>query len=489
MKDTDRFPPEPARLIETNDPAGALLRESLGAYSAGLDGQRAWARAQARPSRGRTSWHVVALAAACAAGIAFLLSQRGTQAPVAAPPATASAPVIEPLEAQVAVQSSDATPEESKARRHKATRALSVQARPQALEAGEEVALADGSRVRLAEASAAAVSAPETGRTVVALARGEVGVSVTKRRPGERFEVHAGRYAFRVVGTRFTVEIAGGAARLAVAEGIVVVTDGDLELGRFVAGETWSGSVAPPAPSVEAPREPPAAAVEPARVEAPEVAPPPRAPSPAVEDVPARAPSPPAVRVPSSSECLGQSRAGATRRAAECLAAAATQRGLDGEIALVELARLRRDALGDTKGALAALSEYRARFPMGSLYEEALGASVDLLVRAGDGPGALAESERLLRRVGSPQRRAELRLLRGNVLRVLESDCRRADAEYAAAASTGAERVADDAEFWRAVCLSSVGERDAAARAFTRYLERPRAQHAAEAKSRLEGLR
>jgi hypothetical protein len=485
MKGTDRFPAEPARLVDTNDPAGALLRESLGAYSTGLDGQRAWARAQARPPRARASWHVVALAAACAAALAFLVTERGQQTPVAAPPVTASAPVIEPLAAPVALETDEADSDEVKTRKHKAPRTLVVQARPQALAAGEEVALADGTRVRLAEESAAAVSAPESGRTVVALARGEVGVSVTKRRPGERFEVRAGRYAFRVVGTRFTVEIAGGAARLAVAEGIVVVTDGDLELGRFVAGETWSGSVAPPAPSAEGPP----AAVEPARVEAPEVAPPPRAPAPTVEDVPARAPSPPAVRVPSSSECLGQSRAGASRQAAACLAAAATQRGLDAEIALVELARLRRDALGDTKGALAALSEYRARFPMGSLYEEALGASVDLLVRAGDGPGALAESERLLRRVGGAQRRAELRLLRGNVLRVLESDCRRADGEYAAAVSTGAERVADDAEFWRAVCLSTVGERDAAARAFTRYLERPRAQHAAEAKSRLEGPR
>jgi ferric-dicitrate binding protein FerR (iron transport regulator) len=483
MKGADRFPPEPARLVETNEPAGALLRESLGAYAAGLDGQRAWARAQARPSRGaRTSWQVVALAAACAAGIALLLSQRTPQAPVAAPPAAASAPVIEPLKAPVALE---AAPDEARTRKHRATRTLVVQARPQALEAGEEIALADGSRVRLAEEGAAVVSAPESGRTVVALARGQVGVSVTKRRAGERFEVHAGRYAFRVVGTRFTVEIAGGAARLAVAEGVVVVTDGDLELGRFVAGETWSGSVAPPAPSVEAPREPPA--VEPARVEPPRDTPPPPAPERLLEDAPA--PAPPVVRVPSSSECLRQSRAGATRQAAECLAAAATQRGLDAEIALVELARLRRDALGDTRGALAALGEYRARFPAGSLYEEALSASVDLLVRAGDGPGALAESERLLRRVGSAQRRAELRLLRGNVLRVLQSDCRRADAEYAAAAGTGAERVADDAEFWRAVCLSSAGEREAAARAFARYLERPQAQHAAEAKSRLEGLR
>jgi hypothetical protein len=488
----------PPRLIDTNDPAGALLRESLSAYASGLDGQRAQLRAQARPApAARWSWPVVAFASACAAAAAFLIvtaGVRGPGAPVPVPsPATASGPVIAPVIVPVVapVEGERATERSEVGRAHvephvrpRAARTIVAQGRPQPLEAGDETTLADGSRVRLAAGGLAAVSTPESGRTVVALSRGQVGVSVTKRHPGERFEVHAGRYAFRVVGTRFTVELAGDETRLTVSEGVVVVSDGDRELGRITAGGTWSDGTpasAPPPPAHEPP--PPAPS-------APAAAPP--APAPAVEP-PARVPAPPRepprARVPASGECLARSRAGATREAAECLAAAAAQRGLDAELALFELARLRRDALGDPKGALAALAEYRARFPMGSLYEEALGASLDLLVRAGDGPAALAESERLLRHVGSAQRRAELHLLRGNVLRVLESDCRRADGEYAAAASAGAERVADDAEFWRAVCREALGDRAAAARAYGRYLERPRPQHAAEAKARLEGLR
>jgi hypothetical protein len=501
---------EPARLIETDDAAGALLRESLVDYAAGLDGQRAWARVQARqPRPARWPWQVLVVASVCAAGIAVAVGtgreERPATASVAAPAAPAGGPIIVPLEAEAPADKDEGT-QEAAARpearhRHRAAHALAVRMQPQALEAGQELTLADdGTRVHLAAGGLAAVSVPERGRTVVTLSRGKVGATVTRRRPGEHFEVQAGPYTFRVVGTSFTVELARGQARLAVAEGVVAVNAGERELERITAGGSWSsGTVTPPA-AVEpepAPETPPAA--EPAAIEAPRPVPPPvraveAAPEPARAVVPPRGlPAPPReappARTPASGECLARARAGATSQAAaECLAAAAGKRGLDAEIALVELARLRRDALNDPKGALAALAEYRARFPMGSLYEEALGASVDLLIRAGDGPAALAESERLLRRVGTDQRRAELHLLRGNVLRVLEADCRRADAEYAAAAS-GAPRVADDAAYWRAVCLASAGERAAAARAFARYLERPKAQHASEARARLEGLR
>lgn len=493
-----RFPQEPLRLVETNDPAGRLLRKSLAEYAAGLDGQRAWSGALTKPRRTLWRWHLAIAGFVCAGALAFFVATAGQERgdPVPTPSVTARGPIIQPLPSGVDVAPTSTAQTQPPARaegrsKHRIVRTVVLRSRPLALGAGEEVALADGTRVRLAPGGQASASAPDRDRMVIALSRGAVGVTVTKRRPGERFEVQAGPYTFRVVGTRFTVESSGGGARLAVSEGVVlVVGKRDRELGRITAGGTWSSDGAPPAAREVVLPQPAPVALEPIGVGEPAEREPPPSLPPAQQQQPSfPEPPPQRARVPASSECLAQARTGAAREAAECLEAAAARPGLDGEIALVELARLRRDALNDPKGSLAALSDYGARFPEGALREEALAASIDLLVRTGDGPGALAESERLLRRIGSQQRRAEIHLLRGNVLRVLEGDCRRADAEYAAAGGSGAERVVDDAAFWRAVCLASLGERAAATQAFTQYLERPRAQHAADAKARLESLR
>ena len=65
--------------------------------------------------------------------------------------------------------------------------------------------------------------------------------------------------------------------------------------------------------------------------------------------------------------------------------------GLGAEMALYEVARLRRDVLADAAGALRALAEYRTRFPAGSLRREADMSQLELLVQLGRTDEALIE--------------------------------------------------------------------------------------------------
>jgi hypothetical protein len=171
-----------------------------------------------------------------------------------------------------------------------------------------------------------------------------------------------------------------------------------------------------------------------------------------------------------------------------CLESLARQSGLEAELALHELARLRRDEFADPEGALRALREHRTRFPASSLGEEVRVEIVELLARSGEVDAALAESASLLGAGAPPKRRADLLLLRGNLYRSLRKDCARAEPEYAAAELSPTPAVADEAGYWRGVCLETLGERAAAAAAFTRYLQRPHATHGADVRARLEKL-
>src|SRR5204863_6061168 len=72
--------------------------------------------------------------------------------------------------------------------------------------------------------------------------------------------------------------------------------------------------------------------------------------------------------VPASLRCYEQQASGA---------------GLPAQIALYELARLRRDSLGDLPGALASLRELRGRFPGGALRMDADLSIAELLPRLG----------------------------------------------------------------------------------------------------------
>jgi hypothetical protein len=337
-------------------------------------------------------------------------------------------------------------------------RRMAVRPLPQPVPPGEELVLADGSLLRLARGGEAWVSAPDRGRTVVRLTEGSVGLFVTHRRPEDYFEVQAGGYTFRTLGTSFRVSVESGPPELLVSEGEVAVLADGRELERVAAGGRWAAAPVPEAAGAGAP-----GTVNPAAD--------PGAPAPATYF-----------------DCRALAHAEGPRRAVPCLEGLARASGLEAELAMHELARLRRDEFGDPAGALRALREHRARFPASSLGEEVRMEIVELLARSGEADAALAESASLLEAATPPKRRADLLVLRGNLLRAIKRDCPAADREYAAAELSSSPGPADDAAYWRAVCREMQGDRAGAAAALTRYLQRPHPAHAAEAQRRLQAL-
>ena len=78
---------------------------------------------------------------------------------------------------------------------------------------------------------------------------------------------------------------------------------------------------------------------------------------------------------------------------------------------------MKRDVLGDSKGALNELYTYTRRFPQGTFNTEARLTIVQLLASMGRTSEALRNSEELIRTGASKERTLELRLLRGNLYR------------------------------------------------------------------------
>lgn len=212
-----------------------------------------------------------------------------------------------------------------------------------------------------------------------------------------------------------------------------------------------------------------------------------RAPAPLVARGPiARGPVAPApVAEAREEDCLALAREGRVRPAERCFERRSQGTGLSAEMALYELARLRRDVLGDTEGALGALGDYRQRFPSGSLRNEVEVSRIELLARARRAEEALQASEQLLATPAGRERAAELRLLRGNVYRA-SGALRAASDEYARAEQLGGS-LGEEAAFLQAQCLEALGDVAAARAAYARAAqsEGPRR---AEARERLEAL-
>jgi len=161
--------------------------------------------------------------------------------------------------------------------------------------------------------------------------------------------------------------------------------------------------------------------------------------------------------------------------------------GLGAEMALYEVARLRRDVLADAAGALSALAEYRQRFPTGSLRREADMSHLELLLQLGRSDEALKQSDELLSSSSSGERAAELHLLRGHVLRKAQSRFAEAEHEYELAESAGAR--GGEVTYFRALCLEALGRGPEAAALFAQYLQQPQRAYAEDARRRLQRLK
>jgi hypothetical protein len=185
-------------------------------------------------------------------------------------------------------------------------------------------------------------------------------------------------------------------------------------------------------------------------------------------------------------DCMSLAREGQSRAAEACFVERARGTGLAAEMALHELARLRRDVLADPNGALRALAEYRTRFPAGSLRRELDVSQLELLLQLGRSDDALKQSDELLSSSSSGERASELRLLRGHILRK-QSRFAEAVREYELAERGGTR--AADAPYFRAICLESLGKHEEAAAALSKYLEQPHRPYAEDAKRRLEKVK
>jgi hypothetical protein len=226
--------------------------------------------------------------------------------------------------------------------------------------------------------------------------------------------------AFRVAGSagRYRITARRGGVDVVVEKGEAAVWSSVRVIKRVVAGERWSSPELADQPAIDEPAP----------------APSPRAPArgaPAhghrAEPSVASAAPPGEAAVVESRDCLRLARDGVTDAAIECFQSQTARPGLTGEIALLELARIRRDVKGDLTGAERLLAEHRRRFPHSALAAEARTLHVELLLRLDQPAEALAEAERL----------------------------------------GGAEAI-----FWRAACLARLGRRDEARRAYDDYLGR-----------------
>lgn len=188
-----------------------------------------------------------------------------------------------------------------------------------------------------------------------------------------------------------------------------------------------------------------------------------------------------------AADCLGFARSGDAPAAERCFEAQAAGQNLSAEVALYELARLRRDMLGKPKAALAALDDYARRFPHGYLNGEVLFSRLELLVKLGRSAEVLGASDELLASASGKERALEIHFLRGNVYAHALNDPESAAREYTQAAAS-AGKLGDDAAFLAAVSLQSAGARARAKAAFEAYLARPAARHEAEARARLRTL-
>ena len=186
-------------------------------------------------------------------------------------------------------------------------------------------------------------------------------------------------------------------------------------------------------------------------------------------------------------DCLSLARSGKTLDAEACFVKSAEGTGLAAEMALYEVARLRRDVLADAPGALQALAEYRARFPTGALRREADMSQLELLLQLGRTGEALKQSEELLSSSSSGERAAELHLLRGHILRKTQSRFAEAAHEYELAERAGAR--AGDVTYFHALCLEALGQSSEAAALLSEYLEQPQHAYASDARKRLERLK
>jgi hypothetical protein len=322
--------------------------------------------------------------------------------------------------------------------------------------------LTDGTLVELTD-DAQGTLVVDAHRSTLEFDRGRLEIQVAHQLPGHSFAVRTAGVEFTVLGTRFSVVAQGSRVELNVTEGKVLVKNSMSQPTIVQAGGHWSNRD----PSNEIPSVA-ATAARPVKPPAPT----------------SMREGPSADKANDVSTCRDYLRDGRPQAAQDCYLSFASGGGLSAEMALYEVARLRRDVLSNLSASLVALDDYDARFPSGTFAPEVHMARVELLSRLGRFDEALKVSEQLLASPGGHSRTTELRLLRGNLLRDKRHDCAAAIAEYQRIESDRGPR-GDQAQFAQANCLERLGRKSEAIEAYTRYLQRSQPAQAERAQQRL----
>lgn len=259
-----------------------------------------------------------------------------------------------------------------------------------------DVALDDGSRIRLDSSTALQVTESETRSVRLRLQHGRVLCDV-KHEPERAFHVHAAGVDVRVVGTRFSVAVDDTAletkVQVHVERGAVEVRSPNKpdQVRRLTAGETWSITTRK---QIEPLPESAPAASAPAPTGAVALPEPASPPTPVTSGAAPRGPNganevEPTVETGSAKQLLEL--AGDARRAGHAERAAAAYEALlrrfPGDsragLAAFELGRLRMDRLGDNAGAVQALSRAIQLAPGSGMQEDALARLTQLYERLG----------------------------------------------------------------------------------------------------------
>ncbi|MGE5787168.1 MAG: FecR family protein, partial [Myxococcales bacterium] len=259
--------------------------------------------------------------------------------------------------------------------------------------------LDDGTTISVPAEGHAIITRVSQNRTVVKLSRGAVELNVSPRKVGDELEVAAGRFRFRVVGTRFRVAHDKKGVGLSVSEGRVEVLENGQVLKVVDAGGTWTEFEPEQGTQLEQDAAPEVRTVSNLGT------------SHAEQDAEIAARSSAPVKV----DCLALARGGEHAAALTCFKRQSRGGGVSAEIGLYESARIEHEILGDPRRALETLKQHRERFAGGTLSVEVRLKVIQILTELGKDGEALEQSEALLSSGQLTAPETELRWLRGKL--------------------------------------------------------------------------
>lgn len=282
------------------------------------------------------------------------------------------------------------------------------------------------------------------------LLAGSARAHVAKQDPRRPFALVTPHFRVVVVGTRFSVSVAGDLSAVSVEEGRVRVESaagGSLLLGAGERADSRDPRLKPAPPT------------------------------------PAAAPAP---ALPMEQTASGCPRSGPLAERKQCLRRLSQGAGLEAQNALYALGLMARDEERDSAGAIEAWGDYRRRFAQGLLAPEA---SLDLLrelLVAKRHAEALAQAEQFQESFPGDPRAAEVSLIRAKLLCTRFGRLAQAQTAFGLALSSARGEVREDAVYARAACVELLSGPEVARAAWRRYLEEfPDGPHAGAVRSRL----